>query len=262
MRTTPSRQESLAQRCRLPAAALIAISASAALADDGTIATATAPVERPLKLSVGNYFYADQGDHYSGQDINVRYRKDDTSLWVGQYHDPVFGNQTRAGADTSWNPWSNVDLSIQPSMQVATQHFVGGSLNLQYGKPWFVVVGIGRTNLRPYQNLNFDPNDAITVGLGHRAGNGNTYSVTTIKDDRLRTGQRHTHATVQLALPHGQRLTLDLLRKSGLGDSGDVHAWGESVTYDFPAWFIRAVHDPKQSFGGADATRVTVGLRF
>jgi hypothetical protein len=231
---------------------------ASASADDQT----SAPVERRFKLSIGEYFYSDPGGRYTGEDINLRYRRDDTSLWIGQYHDRSFGNQTRAGTDTSWNPFKGVDLSIQPSLQVATRGFIGGSLNLQYGTPWFVVVGIGRTNLRPYQNLNFDPNDAVTAGIGHRSENGSTVSVTTIKDDRLHTGQRHTHASVQLALPRGHRLTLDLLRKSGMGDSGVVHAWGESVTYDFPSWFIRAVHDPKQSFGTADATRITVGLRF
>ncbi len=27
--------------------------------------------------------------------------------------------------------------------------------------PWFAAAGLGRTNLRPYVNLNFDPNDSI-----------------------------------------------------------------------------------------------------
>lgn len=258
MRVTLSHHETRARRPWLGAAASLILLASGARADD----TTSPPPQRHFKLSAGNYFYSDRGDHYSGQDLNLRYRTDDMSLWIGQYRDPQFGDQTRAGSDMSWTPFSAVDLSVQPSLQIATRNFVGGSLNLQYGKPWFVVVGIGRTNLRPYQNLNFDPNDVVTVGLGIRSDNGSIYSLTTIKDDRLHTGQRHTHAVAQLALPRGQRLTLDLLRKSGYGDSGAVHAWGESITFDFPSWFIRAVHDPKQSFGSADATRVTLGLRF
>ena len=40
----------------------------------------------------------------------------------------VFGDQARAGFDTSWQPFSAIDFSIQPSLQVATQNFVGGSL--------------------------------------------------------------------------------------------------------------------------------------
>ena len=255
---TSRTQDSTLSGFMVCAASFLIACASVASADDQTSST----VERRFKLSIGGYFYSDPDGHYTGEDINLRYRRNDTSLWIGQYHDRSFGSQTRAGADTSWNPVKDLDLSIQPSLQMATQGFIGGSLNFQYGTPWFVVVGIGRTNLRPYQNLNFDPNDAVTAGIGHRSENGNTFSVTTIKDDRLHTGQRHTHALVQLALPRGQRLTLDLLRKSGMGDSGMVHAWGESVTYDFPSWFIRAVHDPKQSFGTADAARITIGLRF
>jgi hypothetical protein len=220
------------------------------------------PSPKPFKLTFGDYFYDASGEHYSGQDLNLRYRRDDTSVWIGTYRDRIFGDQTRGGVDTSWQPFVAIELAIQPSLQYATRGFVGGSLNIQYGKPWYVLAGIGRTDLHPYQNLNFDPNDALTFGVGHVTDGGNTYSLTTIKDDRLRTGQRHTHASAQIVLPRGQRVTFDLLRKTGLGDGGPVNVWGESVTYEFRAWFVRAVHDPKQNFGVADATRLSVGIRF
>ena len=255
---TSRHEQPIPLRSLLFAALCVSAYASFAHADQAAPDT----IERHFKLSVGSYYYSDQGVRYPGEDINLRYHRDDTSVWIGQYHDPSFGNQTRAGADTAWSPVSSIDLSIQPSFQIATQGLIGGSVSIQYGKPWFVVAGIGRTNLRPYQNLNFDPNDAVTIGFGYQSGNGNTYSLMTIKDDRLGTGQRHTHASLQLNLPRGQKLALDLLRKTGSGDSGKVHAWGESVTYDRTTWFIRAVHDPKQSFGTADATRLTGGIRF
>ncbi|MFX8274159.1 hypothetical protein ABTL44_19245, partial [Acinetobacter baumannii] len=61
------------------------------------------------------------------------------------------------------------------------------------------------------------------------------------------------------------RLTLDLMQKSGLGgDDGSlaVRAWGWSATLDWPAWFLRLAHDPKQNFSGLDADRLSIGLRF
>jgi hypothetical protein len=233
-----------------------------ASADDAVPAAELSAPARPFKLTLGDYFYNDAGEHHAGQDINLRYRRDGTSVWAGYYHDPVFGGQSRAGFDTSWQPLSTLDFALLPSVQVASQNFLGGSLTAQAGSTWFAQIGIGRTNLRPYQNLNFDPNDAVTVAIGHHGDDGSSYSLSTIKDDRLHTGQRHTHAVMQLALPQGQRLTLDLLRKTGNGDSGHVAAWGATVTYDFPAWFVRAAHDPKQNFGTADATRLSIGMRF
>ena len=47
--------------------------------------------------------------------------------------------------------------------------FWGGSLSAQIGSPkLYAIVGLGRTNLRTYYNLNFDPNDAITLGYARR----------------------------------------------------------------------------------------------
>jgi len=67
----------------------------------------------PWKLTVGEYAYAS----YFGTDVNLRWRADDTSAWVGAYSDEVFGTQARAGADTSFNIGKFVQL--QPSVQAA-----------------------------------------------------------------------------------------------------------------------------------------------
>ncbi|WP_202620338.1 hypothetical protein, partial [Escherichia coli] len=126
--------------------------------------------------------------------------------------------------------------------------FLGGSINLQWGATWFGLVGWGRTNLRPYYNLNWDPNDAVTVGLGWRSDGGRTASVTLIADDRLYTHQRDLHLFGRWPLGESLRLTLDLMQKSRLGgDDGSlaVRAWGWSATLDWPAWFLRLAHDPK-----------------
>jgi hypothetical protein len=209
----------------------------------------------PWKLTVGEYAYTD----YYGTDLNLRWRVEDTSAWVGAYSDPRFGAQTRAGADTS------IDLGrylqVQPSLQVASRGFVGGNVNLQAGASWFGIVGIGRTDAKPYFNLNFDPNDALTFGVGHQGADGLNYVLFVVADDRFHTQQRDWHANVQI--PFGtSHATLDLLRKSGLSDAGPITAWGFSANWDWPAWFLRIAYDPYQNFSAQSAWRLATGVRF
>ena len=130
------------------------------------------------------------------------------------------------------------------------------------GDPWFALVGWGRTNLRPYFNLNFDPNDAVTAGAGWHGSNGRTVSLVVVADDRLHIGQKHWHLFSHWLASDELNVTLDLLRKTGEGDGGPVHAWGLGATFDFPTWFVRLVRDPKQNFSTQDATRISAGVRF
>ena len=220
-------------------------------------ARADADDSRPYKFTVGDYHYS---DHYNGQDVNLRWQRDDTHVWVGAYHDPVFGSQARTGFDTAIALGGSA--SLQPSLQVASRGFVGGSVNLQIGDPWFVLAGWGRTNLKPYFNLNFDPNDAITAGFGWHGAQGRAVSLTVIADDRLHTGQKDWHLVGRWPVAPDRRLTVDLLHKTGDGDGGPVNAWGWSTTLDFPAWFVRLARDPKQNFSTQDVTRLAAGLRF
>jgi hypothetical protein len=209
----------------------------------------------PWKLTVGEYAYS----NYYGTDVNLRWRENDTSAWVGAYSDQQFGTQARVGADTSWNIGNYVQL--QPSVQAATMGFLGGSLNLQVGASWYGLAGFGRTDARPYFNLNFDPNDALTFGAGHHADSGLNYVLFVVADDRFHTGQRDWHANVQI--PFGDsHATLDLLRKSGLGDAGRIAGWGFSANYDWRRWFVRVAYDPYQNFFTQDAWRFASGVRF
>ncbi|MDC8785003.1 hypothetical protein [Roseateles koreensis] len=219
-----------------------------AMADEGDAA--------PFKLTAGLYDYGSS----QGKDLNLRWRGHDSDAWVGYYQDPDFGKQWRAGLDHSFtlNDWAQ----LQPSLQLATQGFIGGSINLQLGTTWYTVMGLGRTNVRPYFNLNFDPNDAITAGVGWQGAQGQNLSLTLIADDRLGTGQRHVHALARWPVNGGDRLTVDLLYKQGMGDAGYVYAWGLSVAYDFPHWFIRLTRDGQQNFSTQDAVRLAVGTRF
>ena len=230
---------------------------SARLPDDAA-AHAAASGEQPFKFTLGAYQYGGT----AGQDANLRYRSGDTSFWLGAYHDRDFGSQTRLGFDTAFAPFSGSSLSLQPSLQLATQGFVGGSLTAELGEPWFVLAGWGRTNLKPYFNLNFDPNDAITLALGRREENGRTWYLMVVADDRLHTGQKHIHAVWREPFRRGERVTVDVLRKVGEGDEGPVSAWGMSLSYDWPSWFLRLASDPKQNFSTTNAVRFSIGMRF
>ncbi len=225
--------------------ALAAVAVPAAFADDGP----------HWKLTAGRYVY----DEASGNDLNLRWRNSTSSLWLGVYDDAQFGSQWRAGADTTFQP--NRFVQVQPSLQAATGGFFGGSLNVQVGDAWYVLAGLGRTNLRPYFNLNFDPNDAVTWGVGHRTSGGANLSVFVVADNRLGTGQQDWHANLRLPV-QDCRLTLDVQYKRGEGDVGYVRAWGYSAAWDFPRWFLRVTRDPYQNFSAQDAWRFAGGVRF
>jgi hypothetical protein len=233
---------------RIACGVFVLLSAGCAAAADGAASL-------PWKLTVGEYAYA----NYFGTDLNLRWRADDTSAWIGAYSDQVFGTQARAGADTSFSIGKYVQL--QPSVQAASMGFLGGSLNLQAGASWYGLVGFGRTDARPYFNLNFDPNDALTFGAGHHAGNGLSYLVFVVADDRFHTGQRDWHANVQIQFGDSHA-TLDLLRKSGLTEAGPITGWGFSANWDWPRWFVRMAYDPHQNFSAQDAWRFASGVRF
>jgi hypothetical protein len=213
--------------------------------------------ERTFKFTAGDYHYSDGID---GQDLNLRWRRSDTDIWVGAYRDPNFGTQARTGFDTSISLGGGA--SLQPSLQAATRGFVGGSLSFQIGDPLFALIGWGRTNLKPYFNLNFDPNDAITAQIGWHGEHDRAVSLMLVADDRLHTGQKDWHLNVHTPLNDSVRGTFDLMRKTGEGDSGLVRAWGWSATLDFPTWFLRLARDPKQNFSAQDATRLAAGIRF
>jgi hypothetical protein len=220
--------------------------AAPALASDDT---------HPFKLTVGDYEYPED----RGRDINLRWQHDESHVWIGHYQDDRFGVQNRVGADTSTD--LNDLISIQPSIQAATGDFVGGSVNTQVGHTWYGLAGIGRTNLKPYFNLNFDPNDAITLGGGHLFEDGQNWSLFMVRDDRLNTGQTDVHLSGRIPVSQ-DRLTVDLMRKSGNGDTGYIRTWGASVGWDFPRWFLRLARDNKQNFSADDAWRFSGGVRF
>ena len=241
--------------------------AGAVLAGAACQAGAAEPGE--FKLTLGRYRLAgSDGVTAEGSDLNLRWRRGGRTLWLGVYQDGDVGRQARLGYDDQWLLHDDATLPVQwlPSLQVASGGFVGGSLAVQAGAPFYAQIGIGRTNLRPYANLNFDPNDALTLVLGWQGEGGRQLSVSVIADDRLGTGQQHHHLTLRWPLSglgsDPLRVSADLLHKQGQGDTGPVRAWGWSLGLDGSAWFGRLARDPRQNFSAQDAWRVSVGRRF
>lgn len=203
----------------------------------------------------------DNSDGNDAWDVNLRTDFGDQKAWLGQYQDQQHFRQTRAGyeydPDFGW-----IELSL--SAQAASRGFLGGSVQANVGGDHYVIIGFGRTNLRPYYNLNFDPNDAITFGLGSSTllPNGEI-SLYQVRDDRLHTHQQNTHALLKLRLDERSRLTVDASYKHGLADDGAmVHGYGLSLEYDYRQWFCKLAREQAVNFTHVDQTRLSIGLRF
>lgn len=235
-------------RYRLACACLALVPVVTAHAEDAAAAD--------FKLTLAVFKFSENG---SGVDLNVRHSSDYGNVWLGFFRAPrLDANQWRAGWDKSFGE----AVRIQPSLQVASGGFAGGSLNIETGERWIVGAGLGRTNLRSYYNLNFDPNDAWSLLAGYRAESGQSYSAAYVRDNRENPDQQHFHLTSRTPLADKQRLTLDLLYKRGLVDGQRIAKLGATVTYDWPRFFVRVAFDPNTNFTSDNAWRVNIGTRF
>ncbi len=98
--------------------------------------------------------------------------------------------------------------------------------------------------------------------MGYRWSSLQSLSLQVVKDNRQNPDQQHLHVLYRSPLPNRQRLTLDLLFKSGLVEERMVHRTGLSVTYDLPNYFARIAYDPVINFTPQTMWRVSVGTRF
>lgn len=206
-------------------------------------------------------------------DVNLRHTSRFGNVWVGWFRQPdpditVDLTQGRVGWDNTFELGA---FRVQPSVQNASAGFWGGSLNVETGTPihknWYAGVGLGRTNLRPYVNLNFDPNDALMASGGYRWSTHESLGFQLVRDNRQNTDQRHLHFIYRTGLAVAHRLTLDVLSKSGnvtnnAGDTYKINKLGLSVTYDWREHFMRVAYDPKVNFTTQDMVRISVGTRF
>lgn len=195
-------------------------------------------------------------------DLNLRANHGPHALWIGEYR-RAGGEfeQTRAGYEHAWAvPFGK----LVPSVMVATRGFVGGAVNAEFGDRVFALAGFGRTNRRDFYNLNFDPNDAVTFGLGTRPDDDTTWLLYRVQDDRLDTGQRITHLAWRRAVRAGGRWSVDLSYKHGspTADAPAVSGSGLSVTFDRGPVFVRAAWEEKVNFSVDDMLRLSVGFRF
>lgn len=193
-------------------------------------------------------------------DLNLRGNLGPHALWLGQYRQAGFGAQTRTGYEYTASPdWGQVVYSVQ----AAEGGFVGGSVTAQVGQPVYGIVGWGRTNLQPYYNLNFDPNDALTLGVGTAWG-AHQLNLTQIHDDRLHTGQRVTHLLWHWRINEAHRVSVDLADKRGRGDVNGPWLRGNSLTltWDWRGHFVRLAVDQKVNFSDDTQKRLSIGWRF
>lgn len=233
---------------------------SAAYADSATPgeADAVAADAWTFKLTPSYYVTTHEKD---AADLNLRANHGPHAVWLGYYRRGSEFEQTRTGYEyTAQIPFGQ----LVPSLQLASHGFVGGSINAQIGDSIYALLGIGRTNTRDYYNLNFDPNDSVVYGLGTRLLPKSSFSLFTVKDNRLHTGQTVTHAVWRMLPDDRQRWTVDFSRKHGraTADAELVSGKALSVTYDYRNVFFRLAQDRKVNFTTEDQTRLSVGLRF
>ena len=209
------------------------------------------------KLTLGRYASSDGNPAW---DANLRGTRGAVTGWLGVYRDRAGLQQWRSGIEHR----SDGDaLRTLLSLQSASGGAWIGAANAELGTSTYAIVGWGRTNLRNYINLNYDPNDAITLGAGTRAIADTELSLFQVRDDRLHTGQRVTHAVLRRRFEAEQRVTLDFFIKRGLAADGQfVHDKSLTLGYDRGPWFARLSHDPHAGFAFATQNRVSVGTRF
>ena len=135
----------------------------------------------------------------SAVDLNLRGNFVDDVFWIGQYQRGSEFQQLRGGYEHQFSlPFGKLIASAQ----AASRGFLGSSATLELGDAsvtqYFALVGFGRTNLKPYYNLNFDPDDSKLGGGGWRsADQANAATLYRIYDDRLGTGQKVTHLVLR-----------------------------------------------------------------
>jgi len=223
-------------------------------ADPNVAKPATPPAN---KLTLAYYAFSAGA---TGTDVNLRHTFKSSTAWIGAYRDSDRFNQVRLGYEYDYHhEW----LTLVPSAQVATHGFLGTTIYGEAGRRVFAIGGAGRTNLHPYWNLAFDPNDYVQFGAGYRDHAGNTLSVYAIRDNRLGTGQTNTHLFFRRYLLEDWRLSLDVVNEHGQSDDGlMVRAWSVSLDTDWRQWFVRVAEDPHVNYTTNRQFRIAAGVRF
>jgi hypothetical protein len=215
----------------------------------------------PYKLSTGIYNITEpKMTPRAGEDVNLRASSFFGNTWLGIYQtqDKTF-SQTRMGWDSSYDLGG---IRVQPSLQSAAGGFLGGSVGIETGEHLFTGVGLGRTNLKNYFNLNFDPNDAWSMSAGYRWSAQKSISLQIVHDNREHPDQQHVHLVYRTPFLEGDRFLIDLLYKSGSVESQFVRKYGLMTGVDWGPLGLRLAYDPKVNFSNADMKRFIVSYRY
>ena len=227
-----------------------------------------------LTAAVASHAFAADAQDYRGKltaavytaddqvttDLNVRYASHQWTGWVGWYGPQDDIRQSRAGIEYDLkHEW----LVLVPSVQVASRSFVGGSVYSETGRGVYLIAGASRTNLKPYANLTFDPNESWQLGAGVHIGKSDSVAAFAIWDNRLDTGQQNSHVVIRHYMPRARRLTLDVSYKSGRDDEGTyLRGSGEAMEYDWQRWFVKLARDEHVNFTAPTMWRAGGGFRF
>jgi hypothetical protein len=244
------------------AAALAAAGAALAFdeAADGERTREPEPAQK-VAWKLTTTYYSTTNEPGAG-DVNLRGNYGQHTGWIGYYDQPGEFRQARVGYEYTFR-WPVVQTVL--SAQYASRGFLGGSVAVAVGGDVYGLLGVSRTNDKPYFNLNFDPNDAWLFGVGATLARDSTFLLYQIRGEWAADGQRVTHAVFRTRPWPETRLGLDLFYKSGPLDGdegGTVRAGGVSVGFDYRSWFARIAWDPKVNFTPNDMVRVAVGVRF
>ena len=211
-----------------------------------------------FKFTPSYYATTNQAD---ASDLNLRGNYGAHAVWLGYYRRGSEFEQVRAGYEyTAQMPFGK----LVPSVFLATHNVAGVAVNAEIGSDVYGMLGMGRTNLGDYYNLNFDPNDSVLFGFGTRLLPRSNLALFRVQDDRLHTGQRVTHLAWRFQADEHQRWTVDLSGKHGrlTADDDAVSGNAFSVTYDYKNLFVRIARDDKVNFTPDDMARLAVGFRF
>jgi len=219
-----------------------------------------APIERADELKTKVTFAVYYLPREVSYDLNFRRQFGSAFAWIGAFIDPNGGSQGRVGAEYDFHhEW----FLFIPTLEVTTNGAVFGSLYAELGKDYYGIVGFARTNLRPFNDLFFDPNDAVQLGAGYKIDSYDKLYAYSIFDVRLHTHQQDTHVLWRHRLDENNGITLDGLYKSGNTDEHKyIRAVGIGIYYDRPTWFWKAYYDPYVNFTRHTMVRVGVGLKF
>jgi hypothetical protein len=245
-------------RAALPTLLAFALTLAGAAACAPAAAADGADGGPDFKLTLGRY---GSSDGNTGLDANLRGGLGPHTAWVGLYRDQSGYRQARAGYEFRLDGEA---VRTVFSLQSASGGVAVGSVTSEVGGANYAIIGWGRTNVRNYVNLNYDPNDAITLGVGTRAISQTELTLFNIHDDRLHTGQNVTHFVLRRRFDNEQRVTVDVFVKRGLTGDGYFVRNDKSISlgYDRGPLFVRFAYDPHAGFAAPTQRRLQFGTRF